>query len=156
MVISTMASSDFSPGFPPDFTSSAYTSGYDGCGPPTGWDLPCSVAYFVRCNASPTSRSPYAGGSFTAAFQALHRFPGLHFAWLARLPLVPVAGLTFRRCRTMPASPFTLCYGLLFCSPSSGGYSASAQPVAREHWEPAMWLPAYWQVGSYHGWTLTN
>jgi len=46
MVLSTMASSDFSPGFPLDFTSSAYTSGYDGCGPPTRWDLPCSIAYF--------------------------------------------------------------------------------------------------------------
>ena len=46
MVISTMASSDFSPSFPLDFTSSAYTSGYDGCGPPTERDLPCSVAYF--------------------------------------------------------------------------------------------------------------
>jgi hypothetical protein len=32
-----------------------------------------------------------------------------------------------------------------------GGYSASAQPVTREHWEPATWPP-----GSYHDWTLTN
>ena len=46
MVISTMASSDFSSGFPLNFTSSAYIKGYDGCGPPTERDLPCSVAYF--------------------------------------------------------------------------------------------------------------
>jgi hypothetical protein len=35
--------------------------------------------------------------------------------------------------------------------PFSETHSASAQPVAREHWEPATWSP-----GRYHGWTLTN
>jgi hypothetical protein len=48
MVSSTMASSDFSSGFSLDFASSAYTSDYDGCGPPTGCDLSCSVVYFHR------------------------------------------------------------------------------------------------------------
>ena len=46
MVISTMASSDSSPGLPLDFTSSAYIKSSGGCGPPTERDLPCSVAYF--------------------------------------------------------------------------------------------------------------
>jgi len=36
MVVGTMASSDFSPGSPLDFTSSAYTSGYVACEPTTG------------------------------------------------------------------------------------------------------------------------
>ena len=35
---------------------------------------------------------------------------------------------------------FTLCYSLLFCTPFSGGYIASAQPVTRPHWMPATWI----------------
>ena len=46
MIISTMASSDSSPGLPLDFTSSAYVKNSGGCGPPTERDRPCSVAYF--------------------------------------------------------------------------------------------------------------
>jgi hypothetical protein len=38
----------------------------------------------------------------------------------------------------------------------AANYPGWAQAVAQEYWEPAMWLPAYWQVGSDHGWTLTN
>ena len=66
MVFSTMASSDFSPGFPLDFTSSAYTSGYDGWStdrmrPPLFRRLLCAM----QCIAS--IPLPYAGGSFAAA-----------------------------------------------------------------------------------------
>jgi hypothetical protein len=32
---------------------------------------------------------------------------------------------------------FTSCYGLLFGSPFTGGYVASAQPVTWLHWTPA-------------------
>jgi len=78
MVISTMASSDFSPGFPLDFTSSAYTSGYGGCGPPTGWDLSCSVAYFhhiplslrrgvLQCCTSGSLHLPWPSLSLTSS-----------------------------------------------------------------------------------------
>jgi len=78
MVIGTVASSDFSPGFPLDFTFSAYTSGYGGCGPPTRWDLPCSVAYFhsiplpVRRRVL---RHCYPPGSHGA-------FHGLRYRWV--------------------------------------------------------------------------
>ncbi len=41
-----MNPSDFSLGFLLDFTSSAYTFRFDGCGPSTEWDLSCSIAYF--------------------------------------------------------------------------------------------------------------
>jgi hypothetical protein len=37
----------------------------------------------------------------------------------------------------VPCSPFTTCCGLQSCFAPSGGYAASPQPVAREHWEPA-------------------
>jgi hypothetical protein len=43
------------------------------------------------------------------------------------------------------------CYGLLLCSPFSGGYIASAHPVTQMHWMPATWPP-----GSYHDRTSTG
>jgi hypothetical protein len=42
---------------------------------------------------------PYAGGFFAAATQVLHHFHGLRYQSVTRLPLAPLSGLTFRRCR---------------------------------------------------------
>jgi len=42
---------------------------------------------------------PYAGGFFAAAIQVLHHFHGLRYQSVTRLPLAPLSGLTFRRCR---------------------------------------------------------
>ena len=53
----------------------------------------------VPSPAFTTSRSPYAEGFFAAALQALHRFRGLRYHSITRLPLAPLPGLTFRRCR---------------------------------------------------------
>ncbi len=47
----------------------------------------------------PTFRSPYAGGFFEAAHPDLHLFHGLREHTDAQLPLAPLAGLTYRRCR---------------------------------------------------------
>jgi hypothetical protein len=53
----------------------------------------------VSSPAFTTSRSPYAAGFFASAFQVLCRFHGLRYHSIARLPLAPLSGLTFRRCR---------------------------------------------------------
>jgi hypothetical protein len=43
------------------------------------------------------------------------------------------------------------CYGLLVCTPFTGGYVASAHPVAQMHWTPATWPSA-----RYHDRTCTS
>jgi len=72
-----MLPSDFSPGFSLDFTSSAHTSDYDGCGHRPNETSPVPPSTFT------TSRSPYAGeacselveGFFGAAFPGSSRLP---------------------------------------------------------------------------------
>ena len=49
------------------------------------------------------------------------------------------------------APRFTLCCGLLFCTPFSGGYKASAHSVTPMHRLPASWSPDL-----YQNWTFTS
>ena len=130
--------------------------------PASSWISPLRLIPFVRLfvdhrpdEISPvpsstftTSRSPYAGGSFTAAFPGSSplQWPSLLAHKLGFLFFFPF-GLTFRCCKTCPelVEGFTLCCGLLLRSPFSGGYKASAHPVAQMHWLPATWPP-----DSYH------
>ena len=74
MVSGTMASSDFSPGIPLDFAFRLI--------PAVSVDVrhrPDETSP-VPSSAVTTSRSPYAGGFFTAAIQVLRRFRGLRCA----------------------------------------------------------------------------
>ena len=97
------------------------------------------AVFHQRLSQYPALPCVAAGEFVSAAVRSRPFAPSLAFAvaGAARLPLVPLSGLTFQRCRAKPASPFTSCYGLLFCAPFSGGYSASAHPVTQMHWEPA-------------------
>ena len=88
---------------------------------------------------------PYAGGFLAAVTQVLRRFHGLRYQSVTRLPLAPLSGLTFRRCR------IHLILRLLFCSSFSEGYIASTHPVTQMHWMPATWPP-----GGYHDRTCTG
>jgi hypothetical protein len=69
MVLSTMTSSDFSPGFLLDFTSSAYTSRFGGCVHRPSETSPVPSPTFT------TSRSPYAGEFFAAALSGSSPLP---------------------------------------------------------------------------------
>jgi hypothetical protein len=78
-----MASSDFSPGFPSDFTSQLIPS------VTLAVDKRPDEISPVPSSAFPTSHAPYTGGFFTAAFQNLRRFCCLRLRSRARLPLFP-------------------------------------------------------------------
>jgi hypothetical protein len=70
---------------------------------------------------------------------------------VARLMVVTVSSNGFRKGSPLHAAGFTLCYGLLFCTPFSGGHNASAQAVTQLHW-----LSATRRPDPYRYWTSTS
>jgi hypothetical protein len=99
-VTSTMASSDFSSGFPSDFTSQLIPSVTLAVGERPDETSP------VPSSAVLTSRSPYAGGFFTAAFSGSSPLLSPSLALTSSAPSFSLSGQHF------DAARFTYCYGL--------------------------------------------
>jgi hypothetical protein len=88
-----VASSDFSPGFPLDFTTLAYTFSYGCCGQPTQRDLACSIAYFRHIPLSLRRRVLH--GCIFRLFTASLAFGVVEYLGSLFFPY----GLSFRRCK---------------------------------------------------------
>ncbi len=92
MVISSMASSDFSPGFLLDFASSAYTIRYSE----RATDRMRSLLFHHLLSQHPVLPTPE--GSSRLHFRFFAASMAFTIGSKARLPLFPI-GLTFRRCK---------------------------------------------------------
>ena len=136
-----MTSSDFSYSIPPDFTFRRLYQRLRRL-----WNLRPYETSLVPPPTIPTFRSPYAGGVLRGCFSRVFT-SSMAFACTPRLgsPWFPLSGLTYRRCR-IPFMVRTVELHLLL-----RGYSASAQPVTRMHWELATRLS-----GDYRGRTFTG
>ena len=118
MVNSTMASSDFSFGVRLDFVFRLIPIVTVVVGNRPNETSPVSSPTFT------TSHAPYAGGFLTAVLSGSSPRPWPSLGMTSSAPTFPFPGQHF------DAASFTSCYGLLFCAPFSGGYIASAHPVA--------------------------
>jgi len=115
-----MGPSDFSYGFFPDFIPRTFTYHYDGCG---AIDRMRPLLFHRLLSQHPIFPTPEGSSRLLSRFFTA----SLAFAF-ARQARLPFPGHPF------DAARFTLCYGLLICSPYSGCYIASAQSVTRLHW----------------------
>jgi hypothetical protein len=111
----------------------AYTRGDSGCGPPSGGDLPCSLADAPNIPLPRRRRVP------RRCSPGSRRLPWPSPCLRGSAPSGSLAG------SPLDAAGFASCDGLRCGTPSAGGYAASAPPVTRQHWAPATWPP-----GSYH------
>ena len=89
-----MGPSDFSSGFPSDFTLCAYTGRFSGCG---ATDLMRSLLFQQRLSQHPIPHTPE--GSSMLLCQGLRIFLGLRLCVAGSAPSGPISGSTFRRRR---------------------------------------------------------
>ena len=92
-----------------------------------------------------TSRSPYAGGFFTAAFTGSSPFPWPSLDYDQLGSLLPRFRVVIT---TLQDSLYVA--GCCFAS-LSGGYIASIPPVTRKHWTSATWPPVCYHDRTYTG-----